>query len=285
MIRDLDLGVERLLELEFGSPLPFDLTFTRPDRSFSPVSKTKLTLDCYLYDIREDRELRRVPPVVSRRPDGTVATTPAPIRIRSSYCITAWSPADRTTGAVPEFEEHQLLGQVLAALLKHPTLPTAALLGSLVGQEPPLPAGIVMPDPGHSMRDFWNALGGQLRPSLDYGITLSLAYLPSVVGPMVTTLVTSYGERPDLPTPDTWIEIGGIITDDTPLQTPIGDAWVLLQEHQRVSIADADGRFQFARVPPGPCTLRARAMGYQEGSRALQVPDPTGDYTLGLTPI
>ena len=62
MISDLDRTLEQLLRKEFGAPLPFDLSYAIPDKSFTPVSNSRSTLDCYLYDIRENTELRGLDP-------------------------------------------------------------------------------------------------------------------------------------------------------------------------------------------------------------------------------
>jgi hypothetical protein len=108
MISDFDRTLEQLLEREFGTPLPFDMSFAMPDKDFAPMSSDKNTLNCYLYDISEDRELRSVEPSVRRNSEGIVETSPAPARIKLSYCITAWSPAQTTPGIAPELDEHIL---------------------------------------------------------------------------------------------------------------------------------------------------------------------------------
>ena len=139
MIDDLNRTLKKLFQQEFGAALPFDLSFSIPDKNFKTVSNAKITLDCYLYDIRENRELRSVEPLLKRNSDGTIEKDFPPARIKLSYCITAWSPAQTIPGAEPELDEHSLLSQVLVVLLKYPTLPAAALVGVLVGQVPPLP--------------------------------------------------------------------------------------------------------------------------------------------------
>ena len=55
VISDLDKTLKQLFQSEFGTSLPFDLSFAIPDKNFTPVSKTHTTLDCYLYEINEDR--------------------------------------------------------------------------------------------------------------------------------------------------------------------------------------------------------------------------------------
>src|SRR5262249_10605887 len=143
---------------------------------------------CYLYDIRENRELRSVEPRFRRNSDGTIDKEIAPTRIKVSYCITAWSAAQPTPGIVPAIDEHSLLSNVLMVLLKYPTLPSEVLVGSLKELDLPLPTTVISPNSSMSSRDFWNALGGQLRPSLDYSVTMSLATPPLFAGQMVTAM-------------------------------------------------------------------------------------------------
>jgi hypothetical protein len=177
-----------------------------------------------------------------------------------------------------------LLSQVLTVLLKYAILPADVLVGLLAGQEPPLPTSAVMPTDMKSTSEFWNAIGGQLRPSLDYSVTISLAYLPTVVGPMVTTKMTTYEPDPQINRADEWIQIGGYVLDNASSPNAIANAWVLLTEARQTEITDEEGRFTFSRLRRGTYTLRVRASGFQDGSRPIQVPAPSGEYNVQLIP-
>lgn len=173
MIRDLDDTIQELLETRAppGSELAgADITFDLPDADWRAGVNT-LTVNCYLYDIRENRDLRTVEPLLQRSPDGTRATRrQAPARIDCAYCITAWSPA--TDESV--LEEHRLLSQVLKVLLQNPTIPAGVLQGGLVDQIPPYPTVIASPDGVKNQPEFWGALDQQLKPSLNYVVTLAM---------------------------------------------------------------------------------------------------------------
>jgi hypothetical protein len=173
MIRDLDDTIQELLETRAppGSELAgADISFDLPDADWRAGVNT-LTVNCYLYDIRENRELRTTEPLLQRSPDGTRATRrQAPARIDCAYCITAWSPA--TDESV--LEEHRLLSQVLKVLLQNPTIPADALQGGLVDQIPPYPTVIASPDGVKNQPEFWGALDQQLKPSLNYVVTLAM---------------------------------------------------------------------------------------------------------------
>lgn len=294
-IKDFDETLEVLLKRGLGVPsggdLPFQLSFAVPDKDFGPISDEK-TLNCYLYDITENRDLRSNQPQIERLSDGTVRRTPPPARVKLSYCITAWSAATATATdpSLPKFEEHELLSDVLTVLLKYPEIPADVLQGALSGQEPPLPTGVILPSDKKSTSEFWNAIGGQLRPSLNYEVTLSLDYKqPVVEGPPVTTRFTRYASNLAMAEPESLIQIGGVVTDNPPTAsppapyTPIANAWVLLAETGQTAITNDEGQFSFSGLQPGLYTLQVRAMGYAENTLPVEVPSPTGDYTIRLT--
>lgn len=190
MIRDLDDTIQALLETRApaGSELAgADISFDLPDAEWRG-GLDSLTVNCYLYDIRENLEMRTNELLLQRSPDGTrAARRRPPVRIDCAYCITAWSPA--TDESV--LEEHRLLSQVLTVLLRNPTIPSDVLQGSLMDQIPPYPTVIASPDGVKNQPQFWNALDQQLKPSLNYVVTLALildeapAELPRVVEEVV----------------------------------------------------------------------------------------------------
>jgi len=278
VISDLDKTLENLFQLEFGTTLPFDLSFAIPDKNFAPISKTRNTLNCYLYEIIEDRELRSVDPVLHRNANGTIDKVLPPARIKLSYCITAWSPAQPTPGGEPQLDEHTLLSQVLLVLLKYPLLPERVLAGELTNQVPP-PTMIVMPDTSKATSDFWSAIGGQLRPSLDYKVTIAMQYQTPTTGPMVTTIVTSIGgEGP-------FFTIGGSVRDSNTPPKALVSAWVRVNETGQMYVTDENGYFLVDRIGGGKYTLTVRAVGFKEGSRSINVPQPDGLYDVNLTPL
>ena len=278
MIDDLDKSLEQLLIVSFGLPLPFDLSFARPDNAFVPISTGKNTLNCYLYDIRERRDWRTVEPVLRRGPMNTLEEEISPVRIKISYCITAWSAAQPTPGVVPAFDEHLLLSKILRVLLRYPILPADALVGSMREQPYPLATETISVNNTIESRDFWNAIGGQLRPSLNYSVTIAQALPTFTAGPMVTTIRTDYRE-------EEVISIGGRVVAATDAEQGIADAWVYVVETGQTYTTNETGQFVIGRIARGTYTLRARATGYQEGARPVQVPQPDGSYDIVLTPL
>jgi hypothetical protein len=173
MIDDLDKTLEQLLKRELPPALAAQVavTFATPDDQFPPSSVTLPAVDLFLYDVRENRDLRSTAWLVERTSVGTATRQRAPVRVDCSYLITAWASPSSTT---PAQDEHRMLSEVLKALLRHPTLPAAALQGSLVGQEPPLPASVLQPGLLQSVGEFWQALGGKPKAALHYTVTVGV---------------------------------------------------------------------------------------------------------------
>jgi hypothetical protein len=186
LIRDLDDTVQALLKqkAEPGSELEqAEVSFDLPDADWR-AQLQDLTVNCYLYDVRENRDLRTHEPILQRNADGTrAARLRPPARIDCAYCITAWSPATQESVK----EEHRLLSQVLKVLLLHPTIPEKVLQGKLKKQIPPYPTVIAAPDGVKNQPEFWGALDQQLKPSLNYVVTLAvmLDEPPSEMPPVV----------------------------------------------------------------------------------------------------
>lgn len=181
MIDDLDRTVEELLRREL-SPLLVEqvgISFAAPDSEFPPSSVTLPAVDLFLYDIRENTELRNAAWIVERqfepRDNGEVAQKAvkrrSPVRVDCSYLITAWSSESSTTRAL---DEHHLLSEVMKVLLRHPMIPEVLLQGSLKGQEPPLPCATLQPGRLQSVGEFWQALGGKPKAALNYTVTIGV---------------------------------------------------------------------------------------------------------------
>ena len=185
MMDDLDKSLENLLKRELPPELVSQITisFATPDGSFPPASVTLPAIDLFLYDVRENRELRDGEWRIERQSDGTAVRKAPPVRVDCSYLITAW-PSDSST--TPARDEHRMLGEVMKALLRHATLPSAVLEGSLVGQQPPLPASTLPPGRLQSLAEFWQALGGKPKATLSYPVTIGIEpWLTVVAGPPV----------------------------------------------------------------------------------------------------
>jgi len=194
VIDDLDRTIEALLRHELPAGLAdMTITFVTPDDQFPPQSVTLPALDLFLYDVRENRDLRSTEWLLDRRDDGTAAKEPPPARVECSYLVTAWASEATPT---PAEDEHRLLGEAIRALLRHPRIPAELLQGELAGQEAPLPASALQPGHLQSMGEFWQALGGRPRAAFSYSVTVGVSVTePVETGPLVREKVVRLRQR------------------------------------------------------------------------------------------
>jgi len=186
MLDDLDRSLNELLKRGLPPTVvqQVDISFAPPDDRFPPSSVKLPAIDLFLYDIRENLELRDREWQLERRSDGTGLKKRPPVRVDCSYLVTAWAASSSST---PAYDEHRLLGEVMKVLLRHPVLPEQVLLGSLQGQKPPLPAVSLLSGQLQSMGEFWQALGGKPKAALNYTVTIGVdAFAAEETGPLVT---------------------------------------------------------------------------------------------------
>jgi hypothetical protein len=173
MFDDLDKTLEKLLKHELPAVLleHVSISFIAPDGDFPPPAVTLPAINFFLYDVRENRDLRSNDWYLERRDDGSTTRQRAPVRVDCSYLITAWPSVAAPN---PATDEHKLLGEVLKVLLRHPVIPEVLLQGSLAGQEPPLPAITIQQSQLQSWGDFWQAIGAKPKAALNYTVTIGV---------------------------------------------------------------------------------------------------------------
>lgn len=191
MIRDLDDTIKKLLEDKAPTDSELavaDISFEIPDDTWQKTLNT-LTVNCYLYDIHENMDMRTYEEIIQREMRNSKLHAwrrKPPKRLDCAYCITAWSKANTD----PVLEEHRVLSQVVEVLLKHPTIPNDVLTGDLVNQIRPYPTVIASQDGVKNKPEFWGALDQRFKPSLSYVITLAMMLdeEPVITGPAVETI-------------------------------------------------------------------------------------------------
>jgi len=168
MIRDLSLTLQAILS-QAGLPAELasaQIVFDRPTAQFTP---TQTSIDLFLYDIRENLDLRSNEAIVTKQDGKANIQTPL-VRLACSYLVTAWPKA---SGDELFLQEHRLLSQVFNVLSSYDTIPEPLLQGSLNGQNPPVPIVTSHIDNLKTTGEFWTALGNQLRPSISVTMTIS----------------------------------------------------------------------------------------------------------------
>lgn len=277
MIDDLSQVLKRLLEVSaarfpdrLNNLAEAVISFDRPSESFNP---SQTTVNLFLYDIRENVELRNNEPTIERN-NGTVTIRQAPLRVDCSYLVTAWAVG----GEELELQEHRLLSQVLQVLSGYPTIPEPFLEGTLLaGQTPPLPVVTAQMHGLQNPAEFWNAIGNQLHPSITVTATISIEPLtleaadyPIVIAKALhfKELVSSEEETP-------FFQIGGHVTDAE--SKPIQNAAVTLVEQDLSTVTNASGAFNFSSVAAGNYTLRVQ-WGDIAQAVEITVPAPIGSH-------
>lgn len=265
------------------------IEFARPDKDYKPNPQGSVCL--FLYDIRENRELRSNEPLRVKR-NGETAVGLPPKRVVCSYLVTAW-PAeavgkdlkaklsiDDETAVDLNLLEHLLLSEVLQVLSRYPTIPESSLQGKLAAPEQPMPLPMITAQAEGlaNISEFWSAIGSNLRPSLNVKATISIQ--TSEPQPE-TTAVTERVFRQEDTTSGFGVE--GKVRDDK--GAPVRGARVTIQELGMSVTSEKDGRFSFGRVPIGKYNVRVNwktGEVMKRKSVEINVPATAGAYDIEL---
>lgn len=276
MINDLDEVLRQFLIRE----LPIrnrevDIAFDQPKREWSS-RLSRPTLNLFLYDVRENKELRQAQPawMIDRRPDGTATQRRRPVRVDLHYMITAW--------AAEAEDEHRLLARTLMAFFRYPHLPEDLLPEIFQAQPVPMAVMTAQEEELTNPADVWSALDNEFRPAVVCVITMALDPYKPIVGPLVRTRELRFGQaaRPlrqqlDEPTkPDVFWTIGGTVHSKKPLE----NVRLTLVERGLDVPLQPKGRFAIGRLEAGDYTLEVSVDGDQPRRYKITVPSP--DYDL-----
>ena len=268
MISDLDETIRQVLIKEGQiDPSEIDVSFDLPNREWSGTI-ARPTVNCYLFDIQENRHLRDEGWERERSNGAVVRRRPA-LRYNLTYLITAWTRAVE--------DEHRLLWHTLQTLARFEALPEAHLQGPLREQRYPLYSVIARSDGALRSTDFWTALENHLKPSLVYTVTVALEREAVPTGPLVLSTGFRLDQIHTPGSPDLLHSLGGVLRDASGAALPA--AAVELLELGLEATSDAEGRFALHRLAPGRYTLLARHGG-QEARRTVEVPGQSYDLTM-----
>jgi hypothetical protein len=272
MLADLDETLRGMLksELERHGFEGIEIAFDAPTREWSgQLSAPAVSL--FLYDMRESEEERPSGWTKQRIGDEFVEGPP-PMVMEVSYAITAWAQAVE--------DEHRLLSQVLAVLNAYPHLPEDALNGRLRNGSQSLSIKAKIGQAKGDKADFWTAVGGQYKVSLDYVVRLTVESgvrrkVPQVRTQTVRTRLLDAPARAVVEMHRT----GGTVADGD--GEPLKDVWIALPDSGLFASTDANGRFRFDRLAPGRHRLVARTLDGAEATADLDVPGSLLDLVLG----
>ena len=273
MFADLDETIRQLLIKEVPLDLSeVDVSFEAPDREWSG-RLSRPTVNCFLYDVRENLDLRAVDFETMRNNGrGTATSKRVPARIDATYQITIWARA-------PE-DEHHLLWRVLVVLFRNPILSEAFLQGSLKNQVFPTPTKVIQPNQARANpAELWQSIDNRIRPALTYTVTVPLDPDIAFTDKMVfTRRVRVFGEDLTEPVAE-GIQISGRVYHGKDKDKSVAGALVTLKESGATYVTDAEGRFKFD-VQEGKSHLTIAPPGGKEVTRQIEVPSPDYDQQV-----
>jgi hypothetical protein len=282
MLADLDETIRNLLKREL--PInngEIDIKFDQPKREWSG-RLTKPTINFYLYDMRENVQLRQQTwekvngggPLIGRKKR-------TPFRFDCYYMLTIWAND-------PE-DEHNLLAATVLTLLRFPILHEGFLHGQMVNQPFEVPARVGAHDKLTNPAEVWGAMDNEIRPTVPYIVTVSLDPWTVVEGPSVRTFVLRAGQAEGLPyTPTLPAEkiafekviIGGIVTNKE--GAPQAGLTVALRGTGYLTTTAVDGTYHLGGVPAGDYTLVVWPAKGRPKQKSINIPAADGDYNLEI---
>ncbi len=253
MIRDLSATLRAILT-QPGLPPELAATQVLFDRPVAQFNPSQSAINLFLFDIRENTELRNCEPTVTYS-DGQAIIHRPPLRVDCSYLVTAWAVG----GAEVALQEHLLLSQVLQVFSRYPNIPGTFLQGSLktsTDQSLSIPLSVAVPITTRQPTEFWTSLGIPVRAYLIVTATIALEpddYRPTKL-PLVTSHAIGFQQMGAGASQDRSFQLGGQIRLAN--HQPLVAAQVTLLESGQTTQTDQAGLYQFSAVPAGTYTLQ-----------------------------
>jgi hypothetical protein len=286
MIQDLDETIRQILikkgKLNGGD---IDISFDQPTGEWAG-GLTRPTINGYLYDIRENVELRNRQWTVERQGNNTKRVL-EPLRIDVSYLFTVWTRNIE--------DEHRLLWRVLQTLATQGSIPIKETVGAMTNQPYPLRTKVALPSESiHNLPDLWGVMENQLRPAINYVVTVSLDLGLEIEAPMVLSGQFKLGEydgeerrlrtngngHPEVVVIDDIFHVGGQVLSNG---QPVSGAQVMIQDHPFAVTSDPNGRYVFANIPAGEYTFQVQLGDQAPLLYPVRIPsDRVDGYDLAL---
>jgi len=257
-------------------PDEVEVSFDCPRREWS-AKILKPTVNLYLFDLRENTELRQPGWTVERGQNGgRSGHRRPPVHVDLSYFITTWA---RTI-----VDEHQLLWRVMTTLMREPEIEADLLQGALKEIGPPVKTLTaqydgVLRNPG----EFWGALDNDLKPAVTYTATLAVDLDLFRESPLTLTRVVQIGDTQGGHRQRAVVEITGAVRARPARKNgpprPVANALLTFPRLGISARSDDQGRYRVGDIPEG--THRVRIVdGETVSEREIQVPAPSYDVEV-----
>lgn len=260
MINDLDETLRQILieDLPVKSG-EIGIEFDQPKREWS-ARLSRPTVNLYLYDIRENANLRNFQPQYMGNGITSAARKRPPVRLDCQYIITAW--------ATEVADEHRLMARAMQVFYRIGQIPPERLVGRLKDQPFALATQVGSHDKLTNPAEVWSALDNEVRPSISLMVTLAMDPWEEIIEPLVQQVrVKTYQGRPVLGEDGevaSWQNtafnmetsmIGGLVRDTN--GNPVPYAKVALEGTGFMTQANAVGAFRFTGLSHGTYKLQA----------------------------
>jgi len=271
MIIDLDQTIKQVM-IKKGAidPAEVDISFETPKREWSS-SISKPTINLYLYDMRENHELRGTEWFIEKDQNGIATRKKNPSRVDLSYLITVW------TNDIED--EHRLLWHTLLTLFRYPELPEELLSGQLTALRYPIKTTTAQPNGlSNNPADFWAALDNELKPSINYVVTIPLDTDMAFTAPVVRTKTLKFkATDTDI---EQLIQVGGMVYATGKPTQGIPKARVVAKEAGMTTETNDEGRYSFAKLPEGKQTLQVLVSGKKVKETSVTIPSASYDLEV-----
>jgi hypothetical protein len=271
MLSSLDETIKQLLVKKGAVDTGvIDIRFDMPDREWS-ASLSKPTINIYLYDLRENHKLRGTEFSITRDQNGNTTKKKNASRIDISYLVTVWTN-DIT-------DEHRLLWHVLATLFRYQELPEDILSEELLQKKYPVITACAQPDGlFNNPADFWSALDNEIKPSINYIVTLPLDTDMAFTAPSVRTKTLEF--KPPGANAESFIQVTGHVHETGMPAQGISQAKVFVKEAGMTAVTDVQGYYRFSRLSSGKYTFQVSVPGKNPRDIAITVPGNNYDLEI-----
>ena len=272
MINDLDESLKQLMVTKAGlDQSQVNISFEAPNREWAS-HQSKPVVNFYLYDIKENHELRGLEWSITHDNKGIATRKKDPLRLDLTYAITVW------TKEVDD--EHSLLSSILFTLMRYQVLPEDILAGALKDFEYPIHVSTAQPDEAlRNVTDFWNAMGNNLKPMLSYVVTLPIDLDIAFTAPLVKTRKLEFqqiGEEQG----EEWLQIGGTVRKKGKGEGVLAGVSVAVKQSGLSTVTDEQGNFKLSKIKKGNYILQVTAPGKAAKEIEVEVPGDTYDIEL-----
>ncbi len=191
MIHDLDETIRKILvekgRLNAGE---IDITFDQPNGDWA-AGLSRPTINCWLFDVRENLELRSMEWETTRA-NGKGQLRLPPLRFDLTYLVSAWTRKVE--------DEHLLLWRALGALCQAGALDPDQCEGALRDQPYEIPIKVAQSSEAVSnLTDLWSVLDNEMRAGFIVAVTVALDADRGFDAPLVFDKKIAVGQSDDPP--------------------------------------------------------------------------------------